>query len=1036
MDVFVEQVRDRVLLVGRGKFEEATAASEPFAALIGATEGLLRQLSLSEEQRLWLQLIKESLGADTSFMAAMVPELGRLVYGNDEQGKLFDAFSLDGFGDMTDKEWRFERFRLGMRTLLRCLSMRKPVLFILDHMQWAEQDSITVIWTIMEDSCPNRRLMILGASRPVRSNEHLCTMIRQIGEKSLCILTLDSLQMKDVSSILASLFICQHEQVDTLAEEVHRKCKGNTFVILQFLRICEQRGHIYYAEEEQKWKWDEAAIVDEARIAERVIDVVANDLLLVDDERKAALMTAACFGTSHFEVDTIVHAMKLLGHGGQALSSEILDNEAADYGEVDPYVVRQNISKMKLTLKRAAKDGLVKEISDGHYRFAHDRIREAAYSLLPEGISRTKLHLKIGRQLRSWMETEAELIGNGLSEESLLLNATNQLNLGASLIEDSWERLDLAELNYQAAEHSARKASFVPAMDFLVRGLMQLGDNRWENHYSLTLKLTAALTRIQFCCGMYEACLESAQQVINNSHTFAETKPVYHTRLLALLHEERQKEATDTALSILDKLGVKFPRKFLLVKAYVQYAAIDRKLQSISTAELMNLPVADDPDGRIEDAIGFMNRLAEISFFGGNEDYLFHCTNKAIQLTLEHGRNSRTAFSFFAWAWVKSMTGHLAEARRIADVARYYATERRWPTHDIRTEFSYNTYFRMFQLPWPDLLDPIHNLLGELRREGAMEIVLMEGYQYLRQGFVSGMPLTHLIERCAEINEMQLDYRQPLFWTYTAPMTQAVMNLLGHSSRPGILTGEHMDNVHHLEVWTNSGNKKALGQYFLFQMILAVLFRDYELGLDMEAQMPPLMYEGLGVLVPIRLFYTGLALLALSKKKRHRRASRRRRVGKIVKKLNDWSSSGLQSCRHLELILRAEMYSFSKDVKRHEVETAYQVAIDVSKESGVIQNEALANELAGSWMAEQTGKEESYTPYLVKAATLYEAWGAAVKVDDIMRRFPQCFGDQPSLKSEATMPMTGSYSSSMWSTSLYTRSLKEAPKLGRIEVAK
>lgn len=1035
VDTFVEQVHEGALLVGRGKFEEATAASEPFSAIVGATECLLEQLSRSEERQLWIQLISEALGADTSFMCGIIPGLGRLIYGDDQLNDspaATESFTLDGFGDMTDKEWRFERFRLGLRTLLRCLSTRKPVLFVLDDMQWAEQDSITVIWTIMEDTFPKRRLMILGASRPIPANEHLHMMIQQIGTRLLSTLTLTALRVQDVANILANLFDCRPAEVDSLAAEVLCKCSGNTFVLLQFLRISEQRGHIFYSNDEQKWRWDEAAIIDEASIAERVIDVVANDLLSVDPERKAALITAACFGTSHFEVDTIVHAMKLISHDGETLSSEMLDDEAADYDEVDPFVVRRNIRKMKETLRRAARDGLVFEISEGHYRFTHDRIREAAYSLIPTGISRTKLHLKIGRQLRSWMETQSELIGISISEESLLLNATNQLNLGASLIEDDWERLDLAELNYQAAEHSARKSSFVPAMDFLVRGLLQLGDERWETHYHLTLKLTVALTRIQFCCGMYDACLESAQQVIDNSQSFAEKRPVYHTCLLALLQEERQKDATDTALSILNDLGVKFPRKCVLLKGYVQHIAVDKTLRALSKEELMNLPIADDPDGRIEDMVGFINRLAEISFHGGEQGYVVHCTNKAIQLTLEHGRNSRTAFSFFAWAWVKSMAGQLDEARRIAEVAIYYAAERRWPTHDLRTELMYNAFFRMFKATWSDLVDPIHDMLGELRREGAMEIVLMDNYLFLRQGFVSGMPLTHLIECCAESNEMLLDYRQPLFWSFNASITQAILNLLGHSSRPCILTGEHMDRLRHVEAWMKSGNKKALGQYFFFQMVLSVLFRDYDLALESVTRMPPLMHDGFGVFVPLRLFYTGIALLGASRKKWLKRSSRRREAYKIIQKLNGWVSTGLKSCKHMEMILRAKVYATSKVVSQLEVQNAFHDAIEEAKSSGVIQNEALANELAGSWMAEQTGKEEKYSPFLVKAATLYEAWGAAVKVDDIMRRFPQCFGDQPALKSEGTLPMTGSVSSSMWSTSLYTRSLKEAPKL-RVE---
>ena len=1040
VDAFVQEIvqeEDNMVLIGRGKFEEATAASEPFAAIIGATNDLLQQLAASEENSLWIQLVKEALSSDINFLASIIPGLETLIFGSDggdDEGgerhrrrtsaRSTDSFTLDGFGDMTDKEWRFERFRLGLRTLLRCISTRKPVLLVLDDMHWAEQDSVTVIWTFMEDTFPNRRLMVLGASRPIQAKTHMMLMTKQLDKRLLHLMTLDVLRVKDVTEMLTSLFQCPPEEVTSLAEVVYSKSNGNTFVILQFLRISEQQGHIFYSPDDEKWLWDESSIVAHASIADSVTEVVANNLMSVDRERKSALITAACFGRSYFEVDTIVHAMKLMSE--DSFSSDTLDNETADYDEVDPYVVRQNICQMKETLRSAILDGLVEELSEGHFRFAHDRIREAAYSLLPEGLPRTKLHLKIGRQLRSWMETQSELIGSTLSEESLLLNATNQLNLGANLIEDDWERLDLAELNYQAAEYSARKSSFVPAMEFLKRGILQLGENRWEKHYPLTVKLTVALTRIQFCCGMYDTCLETADEVIKHGKSFADKKPIYHTKLLALLYEERQKEATELCLSILDSLDINFPRKFVLIKAHAQHAAIDKRLRSLTSAQLMDLPDPCDPCGKVEDALSFIRRLVEISYYGGDDGYIVHCSNKLMQLTLDHGRVSATSFAFFGFAWVKAVAGHLDEASRLAEVSMYYAKKRRCPAQDMRSEIMYYAYFKMYKSTLSDMVDPMHGVQESLRSVGAMEMILMDGYYYHRLAFASGMPLSNLIEKCAEYNELLLDYRQPMFWSINAPITQTILNLMGHTDNPRVLIGDHMNEELHVNLWLENGNKKALTQYRLFRMILAALFREYDVVLDIVSQMPALMTDGLDVLVPFRVFFNALALIAISKKKRLKRAFRRREACKLIKKLIDWDEAGMTWCKHMELILRAEVFSASSD-NRVEIEKAYRVAIESANMSGVIQNEALANELAGRWMAAQTGKEECYAPYLVKAATLYEAWGAAVKVDDIMRGFPQCFGENFAFqyKSSRTMPMTGSFSSSMWSTSLYNRSLRE-----------
>ena len=116
-------------------------------------------------------------------------------------------------------------------------------------------------------------------------------------------------------------------------------------------------------------------------------------------------MVAASFGVSRFDVATIVHAVaavELQGESKDEASEEIEEHE-------DPYLVRKRVRDMNGELAAAAQEGYVEETSPGQFRFAHDRIRESAYSLLPEGNSRKEVHLKVGRQLRSWMDTQVRI---------------------------------------------------------------------------------------------------------------------------------------------------------------------------------------------------------------------------------------------------------------------------------------------------------------------------------------------------------------------------------------------------------------------------------------------------------------------------------------------------------------------------------------------------------------------------------------------------------------------------------------------------
>src|SRR6266536_4549985 len=82
---------------------------------------------------------------------------------------------------------------------------------------------------------------------------------------------------------------------------------------------------------------------------------------------------------------------------------------------------------------------------DGAYRFVHDRVQEAAYSLIPER-SRADAHLRIGRLLAAHTPPE--------KREELIFEIVNQLNHGVALIRSPDEREQLAEFNLIAGKRA------------------------------------------------------------------------------------------------------------------------------------------------------------------------------------------------------------------------------------------------------------------------------------------------------------------------------------------------------------------------------------------------------------------------------------------------------------------------------------------------------------------------------------------------------------------------------------------------------
>src|SRR5258708_19913537 len=95
---------------------------------------------------------------------------------------------------------------------------------------------------------------------------------------------------------------------------------------------------------------------------------------------------------------------------------------------------------------------------EGSYKFIHDRVQEAAYSVIPER-SRAEAHLLIGRLLA--VHTPAE------KREEAVFEIVNQLNRGAALITLQDERGQLAELNLLAGQRAKASAAYASALAYL-----------------------------------------------------------------------------------------------------------------------------------------------------------------------------------------------------------------------------------------------------------------------------------------------------------------------------------------------------------------------------------------------------------------------------------------------------------------------------------------------------------------------------------------------------------------------------------------
>jgi predicted ATPase len=112
---------------------------------------------------------------------------------------------------------------------------------------------------------------------------------------------------------------------------------------------------------------------------------------------------------------------------------------------------------MHAALWEAVYAGLIDRLDDT-YRFLHDRIQQAAYSLIPVE-RRVEIHLRIGRALL------ANMTANQLEEH--LFDVANQINRGAQLLVEEDEKAQAAQIGLRAGRKAKASAAYVSACTYL-----------------------------------------------------------------------------------------------------------------------------------------------------------------------------------------------------------------------------------------------------------------------------------------------------------------------------------------------------------------------------------------------------------------------------------------------------------------------------------------------------------------------------------------------------------------------------------------
>jgi predicted ATPase len=622
-------VRQRSYFI-KGKFDQFQR-DIPLSGLVQAFRDLIGQL-LSENdaqiQQLKAKILRE-LGTQTQVIIDVIPELEQII------GKQPPVTELSGSAAQN-------RFNLLFQKFIQIFTTKEhPLVIFLDDLQWADTASLKLIQLLMCESLlspiaekaeqtheTQGGLLLIGSYRDneVFKVDPLYFTLQEIEKTGATIntITLAPLNQGDLNHLIADTLHCPEVVAVPLTQMVFAKTKGNPFFCVQFLKSLHDDGLIVLNFDAGHWQYDISKVKNLA-LTDDVVEFIALQIEKLPIHTQNVLKLAACIG-NQFDLKTlsIVNEKSVIDTASD-LWLALLDGLVLPQAENYNIFAKENTNQEFIVHGIESTQFSISNLQLPKYKFVHDRVQQAAYSLIPEE-QKKPIHLKIGLLLLSNIPVA--------EQEEKIFELVNQFNIAVEFISPQTKRDELAQMNLTAGRKALASTAYPSAVKYLTTGIQLLADDGWETKYKLILALYETAAEAAYLAGDFREMEQLIEVVLARAKTLLEKVKVYEVKIKAYGAQNQALESVRTALSVLKLLEVELPENPSQSDIQLAIAELTSNLNGKCIEDLIHLP-----EMTAEQTLVVMQILSNALFFAyavAPELFLL-IVLKQIDLSLKYG---------------------------------------------------------------------------------------------------------------------------------------------------------------------------------------------------------------------------------------------------------------------------------------------------------------------------------------------------------------------------------------------------------------
>lgn len=929
-------------LFASGKFDQYRR-DIPYATLAQAFQSLLRPLLTKNEGELskWRDALLEAVGPNGQLIVDVVPEL-KLIIG--EQPPVPELPPQDAQG----------RFQLVFRRFISVFARPEhPLALFVDDLQWLDAATLDLIEDLLTRS-DIQHLMLIGAYRDneVNPSHPLMRKLEAMRQAGAIVqdIVLAPLACEDLTQLMADSLHCGPERATPLAQLIHDKTAGNPFFVIQFLSALAEEGLLTFDHGERRWSWDLNHIHAKG-YSDNVVDLMVAKLNRLPVETQKALQQLACLGNSaEFAVLRMVYQ----------------DSNEDMHGQ----------------LWEAARTDLIFQSEDS-YRFLHDRVQEAAYSLIPQDL-RAETHLRIGMLLAA--QTPPEQLEEGIFE------IVNQLNRGSHLITSTEERERVAELNLIAGRRAKTSTAYASALKYLASGRKLLTEESWDHNYELIFSIEYLMAECELLTADMVSAEDRLSMLAQRAKSGHDIAIVTRVRLTLYTTVDRSDRGVEVFLEYLRRVGTDWPLRPTRAEVMREYDRIWSLLGSRQIEELVDLPLTTAPD--VLDVLDVFTEVVTPSLFF-DENLCSRVICHMVNLSLEHGNCDA---SCFAYVWLAIIAGprfsNYKDGFRFGRLGYELVETRSLKRYQARTYMSFGNIV----MPWAkhalDGRDLVRRAFDAAYKIGDLTFAAYSQNELITNFLTVGDRLTEV----QPVAEDGLAFAQRAHFGLVVDLitaqVQLIRTLRGLTPKFGCFNDEEFDELR-FERHLASNAVLGLPEFWYWARKVQARFfaMDYASAVEASMNAQRLLWTSPSQFETATFRFYGALSHAASwdsaspdQRRQHLEA-----LSAHHRQLEIWAEHCPENFENRAALVGAEIARI--EGRDFDAMRLYEQAIRSAHANGFVHNEGLANEVAAGFYAVR-GFEQIAHLYLRNARGCYMAWGADGKVRQLDKLHPHLGKDE------------------------------------------